>query len=137
VTTEQVVLQVEDDEASYFVFRELFEEICPDIRLQRAQNGVEALAMIRSLAEDPSIRLTLIILDVFLPLMNGWEVLASIRAIESLRTIPVVMFTGQIIERDRKRSVELDVEYLQKPADLRALTLLVKEICAKIELSLV
>jgi CheY-like chemotaxis protein len=136
VTTEQVVLQVEDDEASYFVFRELFEEICPDIRLQRAQNGVEALAMIRSLAEDPSIRLTLIILDVFLPLMNGWEVLASIRAIESLRTIPVVMFTGQIIERDRKRSVELDVEYLQKPADLRALTLLVKEICAKIELSL-
>lgn len=136
MTTEQVVLQVEDDEASYFVFRELFEEICPDIRLQRAQNGVEALAMIRSLAEDPSIRLTLIILDVFLPLMNGWEVLASIRAIESLRTIPVVMFTGQIIERDRKRSVELDVEYLQKPADLRALTLLVKEICAKIELSL-
>ena len=134
--TEQVVLQVEDDEASYFVFRELFEEICPDIRLQRAQNGVEALAMIRGLAEDPSIRLTLVILDVFLPLMNGWEVLASVRAVESLRTIPVVMFTGQIIERDQKRSAELDVEYVQKPADLRALTLLVKEICAKIELSL-
>jgi CheY-like chemotaxis protein len=134
--TEQVVLQVEDDDTSYFVFRELFEEICPDIRLQRAQDGVEALAMIRSLAENPSITLALVILDVFLPLINGWEVLASIRAIESLSTIPVVMFTGQILDRDWKRSVELGVEYLQKPSDLRALTLLVKQMCARIELSL-
>ena len=134
--TEQVVLQVEDDEANYFIFRELFEETCPDIQLQRAQNGVEVIAMIRSLAEDPSMRLALVILDVFLPLMNGWEVLASIRAVESLKKIPVVMFTGQILDRDRKRSVELDVEYLQKPSDLRSLTLLVKEICARLELSL-
>lgn len=134
--TEQVVLQVEDDEANHFIFRELFEEICPDIQLQRAQNGVEALAMIRSLAEDPSIRLALVILDVFLPLMDGWEVLASIRAVESLKKIPVVMFTGQILDRDQKRSVELDVEYLQKPSDLRSLTLLVREICARLEVSL-
>ena len=134
--TEQVVLQVEDDEANYFIFHELFEEICPDIQLQRAQNGVEALAMIRSLAEDSSIRLALVILDVFLPLMDGWEVLASIRAVESLKKIPVVMFTGQILDRDRKRSEELDVEYLQKPSDLRSLTLLVREICARLELSL-
>jgi len=134
--TEQVVLQVEDDEANYFIFRELFEEICPGIQLQRAQNGVEAIAMIRSLAEDPSMRLALVILDVFLPLMNGWEVLASIRAVESLKKIPVVMFTGQILDRDRKRSEELDVEYLQKPSDLRSLTLLVREICARLELSL-
>ena len=134
--TEQVVLQVEDDEANYYIFRELFEEICPDFQLQRAQNGVEALAMIRSLAEDSSIRLALVILDVFLPLMDGWEVLASIRAVESLKKIPVVMFTGQILDRDRKRSEELDVEYLQKPSDLRSLTLLVREICARLELSL-
>ena len=134
--TEQVVLQVEDDEANYFIFRELFEEICPGIQLQRAQNGVEVIAMIRSLAEDPSMRLALVILDVFLPLMNGWEVLASIRAVESLKKIPVVMFTGQILDRDRKRSEELDVEYLQKPSDLRSLTLLVREICARLELSL-
>ena len=132
--TEQVVVQVEDDDASYFIFRELFEEICPDIRLQRAQNGVEALAMIRSLTENLSIRLVLVILDVFLPLTNGWEVLASIRA-ESLSTIPVVMFTGQVLDRDWKRAVELGVEYLRKPSNLTALTLLVKQMCARIELS--
>ena len=126
-----MVLQVEDDEASYFIFRQLFEEICPDLRLERVSNGLEALKMIRSLAEDPSIKLALVVLDVFLPLMNGWELLASIRAVESLKTIPVVMFTGQILDRDRERSIELAVQYLQKPSNLRALTLLIKEICAK------
>jgi hypothetical protein len=43
--TEQRVLQVEDDDAGYFVFRELFEKICPDIRLQRAKDGAEAVTV--------------------------------------------------------------------------------------------
>ena len=131
VMPKQVVLQVEDDEASHFVFRELFQEICPDLSLQRARNGFEALAALHDLAADPSFRIVLIILDVFLPLMNGWEFLGSMRAIESLRQIPVVMFTGQILERDRLRSLELGIEYVQKPADLRKLLLLIKEICSR------
>ena len=53
---EDVVLQVEDDEASYFAFRELFKEICPDIRLERAQDGEQALTMIRDLVADPTVR---------------------------------------------------------------------------------
>jgi CheY-like chemotaxis protein len=131
IMTEQIVLQVEDDDASSFVFREMFEEICPDIRLQTARNGVEALTIIRDINEDPSVRLDLVLLDVFLPLMNGFEVLASIRAVESFREIPVVVFTGQIIERDRVRCAELNAEYIQKPPDLRSLISLVKEICAR------
>jgi CheY-like chemotaxis protein len=126
-----VVLQVEDDEASHFVFRQLFEEICPDLRLQRAKNGAEALSMIQDLAGDPAVRIALVLLDVFLPLVDGWEVLASMRAIESLRQIPVVMLTGQIIERDQARCEALGVEYIQKPSELRTLVLLIKEICAK------
>jgi CheY-like chemotaxis protein len=126
-----VVLQVEDDEASHFVFRQLFEEICPDLRLQRAKNGAEALSMIQDLAGDPAVRIALVLLDVFLPLVDGWEVLASMRAIESLRQIPVVMLTGQIIERDQARCEALGVEYVQKPSELRTLVLLIKEICAK------
>jgi CheY-like chemotaxis protein len=131
MTIEPVVLQVEDDEASYFIFRELFNEICPDLRLHRAKNGAEALAMIRDLADDPSVRLVLVLLDVFLPLVNGWQVLESVRSMESLREVPVVMFTGQIIERDRSRCAELDVDYIEKPSDLRGLMTLVNEICAK------
>jgi CheY-like chemotaxis protein len=130
---EAVVLQVEDDEASYCVFRELFKEICPDIRLERAQDGEQALTMIRDFVSDPTVRLTLVLMDVFLPRLGGWEVLDSIRADKSLRQVPVVMFSGQILERDRLRCAALDVEYIEKPADLATLVSLVKEICGRVE----
>ena len=39
-------------EPSYFVFRQIFEEVCPDLRLLRAKNGVEALVT-EDLAERP------------------------------------------------------------------------------------
>ena len=131
--TEQVILQVEDDDASYFVFNELFEEICPEMRLQRARDGAEALETIQRLIKDPAVDLRLILLDVFLPMIGGWEVLESIRADESLRQLRVAMFTSLVRERDRARCAALDVEYLEKPEDLKALTLLVKRICAKVE----
>jgi CheY-like chemotaxis protein len=130
--TEQVILHVEDDDASYFIFHKLFKEICPEIRLERARDGAEALVIIEGLVMDPAVLLRLILLDVFLPMMGGWEVLADIRATESLRQLPVLMFTGVIQESDRARCAALNVEYVEKPKDLQALILLIKEICDRV-----
>jgi CheY-like chemotaxis protein len=130
--TEQVILQVEDDDSSYFVFNELFKEICPDIRLERARDGTEALKKIERLVQDPAMDLRLILLDVFLPRADGWEVLDSIRADDRLKQLPVAMFTNVLSKRDQARCEELGVKYLEKPADLDGLVLLVKEICARV-----
>jgi CheY-like chemotaxis protein len=126
-----VVLQVEDDDAGYFVFNELFQKICPDIRLERARDGSEALEKIEKLTADPAVDLRLILLDVFLPMIDGWEVLESFRAVEEFKQVPVVIFTNLVLERDRARCAALGVEYLEKPADLQSLIGLVKEICAR------
>jgi len=130
--SEQVILQVEDDDGSYFVFNELFKEICPDVRLQRARDGAEALEEIQQLVKDPAIDLRLVLLDVFLPMVDGWSVLESVRADERLKHLPVTMFTNALSKRDQARCQDLGVEYLEKPADLEGLVLLVKEICAKV-----
>jgi len=129
--TEPVVLQVEDDDAGYFVFDDIFKKICPDIRLERAHDGSEALEKIEKLTADPRVDLRLILLDVFLPMIDGWEVLESIRAVEEYKQVPVVIFTNLVLERDRMRCAALGVEYLEKPGDLESLILLVKEICAR------
>jgi CheY-like chemotaxis protein len=131
VSADPVVLQIEDDEGSHFVFRQLFEELCPELKLHRAKDGIEAMAMIKSLAGDSSAQLALVVLDVFLPIENGWNVLEQIRAEELSRQTPVVMFTGQTIQRDQSRAHQLGVQYIQKPGDLASLILIVKEICAK------
>ncbi len=132
---EQVILYVEDDDASHAVFREVFKDVCPEMRLERARDGTEALVAIQILVRDPGIDLRLILLDVFLPMMGGWEVLDAIRKIERLKELPVVMFTNLVRERDRARCIALAIDYLEKPTDLRALIALAKEICARAELS--
>jgi CheY-like chemotaxis protein len=132
---DQVILQVEDDDASYAVFNEVFKDVCPEMRLQRARDGAEALQTIQSMIRDPAIDLRLVLLDVFLPMIGGWEVLDSIRNIQLLKELPVVMFTNVLRERDRARCIALGVDYLEKPTDLRALIALAKEICDRAELS--
>lgn len=132
---QQVILHVEDDDASYAVFSEVFKGICPETRLQRARDGAEALETIQSLVRDPAIDLRLILLDVFLPMMGGWEVLDSIRKIELLKELPVVMFTNPVRECDREHCRALGVDFLEKPTDLRALIAIAEEICARAELS--
>lgn len=133
--TERVILHVEDDDASYAVFSKVFKDICPEMRLQRARDGAEALETIQSLVRDPAVDLRLILLDIFLPTMGGWEVLDSIRKIERLKELPVVMFTNLVRERDRAHCIALGVDYLEKPTDLGALIALAREICAQVKLS--
>ena len=64
-------------------------------------------------------------------MIDGWEVLESIRSIRSLQQLPVLIFTSLVLERDQVRCAALGVEYLEKPSDLQSLILVVKEICAR------
>jgi CheY-like chemotaxis protein len=137
VCTEQAVLPVlgigvsKSKTTRLFCIQDIFKRVCPDIRLERARDGSEALEKIDSLSVDPAVDLRLVLLDVFLPMIDGWEVLESIRSIRSLHALSVVIFTSLVLERDQVRCAALGVEYLEKPSDLQSLILVVKEICAR------
>jgi DNA-binding response OmpR family regulator len=76
----------------------------------KAANGREALAQVQ--AEHPD----LILLDVMMPVMDGWEVLRTIKSNDETMHIPVVMVTAKIGEDDRMRGLrEGATEYICKP----------------------
>jgi len=61
-----------------------------------------------------------VLLDLKLPKVNGLEVLESVRATESLRSIPVVMLTSSHEESDVLKSYELGVNaYVVKPVEFK------------------
>jgi len=62
-----VVMSVEDDDGSYSVLRELLQEAHPELRVERACNGSEALKKLNRLAQDPNVEIRLVLLDVRLP----------------------------------------------------------------------
>jgi len=88
-----------------------------------ASDGLEAIDQVRR--ETPS----LVVLDLMLPGMSGFDVLESIRAEQATRAIPVLMLTARKEEPDKLRGLSLGADdYLTKPFSPAELVLRVKAI---------
>jgi CheY-like chemotaxis protein len=87
-----------------------------------AAHGRDALALLRARPERPR----LILMDLMMPVMNGWELRAALKADPRLATIPIIVIsavTAEIAQRIR------DARYVPKPVDLDRLLDVVCEYC--------
>ena len=90
-----------------------------------AKDGLEALEILQNPAKLPNVILT----DVEMPRMDGYELLASLKKQETLREIPVVMITSRAGEKHRKKAFDLGVsEYLTKPFEDAKLIGIIKKL---------
>ena len=81
-----------------------------DFDLMEATNGEEALSMAREQHPD------LVLLDVNMPLMNGFDVCQALKSEPATANIKVVMLTARHAEVDRARGREVGAdEYVSKP----------------------
>lgn len=104
------ILVVEDSQTSRKVITMLLER--QGYAIVEAKNGVEALTRLAEVVPD------LVLLDLMLPDMSGYEVLARIRQSERSAGIPVVMLTGKSNPADRMKGLHHGSnEYLTKPFD--------------------
>lgn len=77
-----------------------------------AIDGQDALDKVQ--ADPPD----LILLDVMMPNVNGWQVAEALKADESTRDIPVVFLSARAMEADVRKGTELGVQsYVTKPFD--------------------
>lgn len=96
-------------------------------RVSTAANGAEALRAARE--ERPA----LIVLDLMLPEMSGFEVLEELRAHEATRDVAVLMLTARREEPDRIRGLSLGADdYLTKPFSPQELVLRVAAILRRV-----
>lgn len=92
-----------------------------------AENGQEALSQLQ--AAGPG-GWDLLILDVMMPIKDGWEVLKEVRAPGSaFLSLPVLMMTAKGSSKDVTEAADLGAtQYLKKPFDPQELSAVVKEI---------
>lgn len=87
-----------------------------------ARDGIEGLAKARN--EKPD----LIIMDIMLPQMSGYEVTRQLKGDEGSKSIPIIMVTALAQEKDRSAGRESGAdEYIVKPFDQEQLTALIKQ----------
>jgi chemotaxis family two-component system response regulator Rcp1 len=124
------ILLVEDNPGDVRLTIEAFREAKVCNRLHVVHDGVEATEFLRkqgkyAAAPSPD----LILLDLNLPRKDGREVLAELKADETLKRIPVVVLTSSNAEQDIARSYELQAScYVSKPLDLDRFITVVKSI---------
>lgn len=118
--TASEILLVEDDRASARLVQEALKGATVAVQLRVAQDGEQALAMLRrqgSYAEVP--RPDLVLLDLNLPMKDGFAVLGELKSDPALKRIPVAVLTTSSAPADIRRSYDLGANcYIVKPRDL-------------------
>jgi chemosensory pili system protein ChpA (sensor histidine kinase/response regulator) len=89
-----------------------------------ARDGIEALERLHQ--QCPAA----VLLDIEMPRMDGFELLATLREEVRFRSLPVVMITSRIAERHRERAALLGATaYMGKPFEETALLALLSQVC--------
>ena len=106
------VLVVDDNEDHRFLTRRALAPLRDRVEVALAEDGPAALAAIAKQAPD------VVLLDVKMPGMDGFEVLRRIREDARTRTLPVVLFTSSDNEDDQARAASLGASgFVTKPLD--------------------
>lgn len=109
------LLMAEDNEINAEIAISIMEEMGAFV--ERAENGQEAVEMFKS--HDPGYYDT-ILMDIQMPVMNGWEAAAAIRGLdrEDAESIPIYALSADAFVEDKRRSITIGMNgHISKPID--------------------
>ena len=108
------ILYVEDNEDNIYMLKSRLER--RDFDVVVAMDGEQAVEM--AMAEEPS----LIIMDLSLPNVDGWEATRELKGDESMRTTPIIALTAHAMSGDKEKCLEAGCDdYDTKPIEFKRL----------------
>ena len=112
---DRTVILVDDDVRNIYVLSKELQLL--GLNVLMAENGQVAL---NKLNEDPTIELVL--MDIMMPVMDGYEAMRQIRSINKFAELPVIALTAKAMPEDRALCIKSGAsEYLTKPINLEIL----------------
>ncbi|UYP47285.1 Chemotaxis protein CheY [Candidatus Lokiarchaeum ossiferum] len=104
------VLVIEDNETNLYLMRTILKKYgCHVIEAQDGYSGVEL-----AVAESPD----LILMDIQLPILDGYGATKKIRSIEKTKNIPIIAITSYAMVGDKEKTLRAGCNvYIEKPID--------------------
>ncbi len=113
------ILYVEDNKMNFLLVKKILSVY--DVDVHHAENGAKAVTIAEQ--EKPD----LVLMDLHLPGIDGFQVADQIRTREGLERVPILALTASVMQRDRDAASQAGFEgYIEKPLD-------VKLLCSEIE----
>ena len=111
VFLDKKILIADDDMRNVFALSGLFEE--KGMKVIEAENGKEALKKLESNSD-----VDIILMDIMMPVMDGYEAMKSIRKNPKLAKTPIIALTAKAMPEDRGKCIEAGAsDYLAKPVE--------------------
>jgi len=111
----KIVLIVDDEERNVFALSSYLESF--DMKIITAQHGAEAISLMEG-GQKPDI----ILLDIMMPVMDGYETMAVIKRKDELKNIPIIAVTAKAMVGDREKCLEAGAwDYFSKPINMKLL----------------
>lgn len=126
-------LLVDDDIDDTFLFREVLNDVAPQINLRTAANGQEALDVLTAISIDGAPLPDLIFLDLNMPRMDGKQCLVQLKASDALQHIPVIMYTTSSHSRDIEETMQNGaVSFITKPSHVSDLKTILSSLASNV-----
>jgi CheY-like chemotaxis protein/signal transduction histidine kinase len=114
------VLVVDDDVRNIFALNSVLER--RGMEVISANNGMDAIQLVESTSD-----LALVLMDVMMPEMDGYETMRRIRSNTKFRLLPIIALTAKAMKGDREKCLEAGAsDYVAKPVDTSQLLSLVR-----------
>jgi CheY-like chemotaxis protein len=105
------VLLVDDDFRNIFAMTAILERA--DAQVIVAESGAEAIAALNRMPD-----IDLVLMDIMMPIMDGYTTIRAIRTMDHFTTLPIVAVTGKVVPGERERCLEAGAnECIAKPID--------------------
>jgi PAS domain S-box-containing protein len=111
-TDEKTIFIVEDNKINMLLAKTLVKQILPNATIFELENGKDALTKTQELVPD------LILMDIQMPIMNGYDSAIEIRKIPTAEKIPIIALTAGTIVGEKEKCLEHGMnDYIPKPID--------------------
>lgn len=108
--SETKIMIVEDNAVNLFLVKTILKDIVPGVSLVDARNGKLAVDQFLSVKPD------IIIMDVQMPVMNGYEATQAIRELENGSRVPIIALTAGIVKGEKEKCIDAGMDdYITKP----------------------
>jgi CheY-like chemotaxis protein len=120
ILKQKKVLIVDDDTRNTFALLTILED--KDMVVVAGKNGKEALELLEEHSD-----IDIVLMDIMMPEMDGYEAIQKIRAQPHLRKLPIIALTAKAMKGDKAKCIEAGAnDYLAKPVDIDKLISLMR-----------